>query len=280
MFCQGFTLLLWGCALQNVLSRLHPASMRMCTTKCFVKASPCFYEDVHYKMFCQGFTLLLWGCALQNVLSRLHPASMRMCITKCFVKASPCFWGCALQNVLSRLHPASMRMCTTKCFVKASPCFWGCALQNVLSRLHPASMRMCTTKCFVKASPCFYEDVHYKMFCQGFTLLLWGCALQNVFRSNVIVQWGQFNISFHTHFRIWVILLVDNPTVTVKWRTAIKAVYLYFSLCPSVIFDILSCSLTAIFILTNSLNYQVWKKYSHTCFSDHRYLAITCIVWP
>ena len=33
---------------------------------------------------------------------------------------------------------------------------------------------------------------------------------------------------FHTHFSIRVILTVEDPTVTVKCRTAIKVLFLYF----------------------------------------------------
>jgi hypothetical protein len=55
---------------------------------------------------------------------------------------------------------------------------------------------------------------------------------------------------FHTHFMVRVILIVIDPTVTVKCRTAIKALFLYFNLCLSVMLDSLSCSFTSIFFRT------------------------------
>jgi hypothetical protein len=51
---------------------------------------------------------------------------------------------------------------------------------------------------------------------------------------------------FHTHFKVLVILLIEDPTVTVKCRTAIKALFLYFNLCLSVMLNGLSCALTSI----------------------------------
>ena len=56
---------------------------------------------------------------------------------------------------------------------------------------------------------------------------------------------------FQTHFRIWAVLIVEDPTVTIKCRTAIKILFLYFNLCLSVKFDSLSCSFTSILFLTN-----------------------------
>jgi hypothetical protein len=50
-------------------------------------------------------------------------------------------------------------------------------------------------------------------------------------------------------------VIVEDHTVTVKCRTAIKGLFLYFSLCISVILDSLSCSysLTSTSFLTNYL---------------------------
>jgi len=48
----------------------------------------------------------------------------------------------------------------------------------------------------------------------------------------------------HTHFRVCVTLIVEDPTVTVKCRTARKALCLYFNVCLSVMLDSLSCSFT------------------------------------
>ena len=56
----------------------------------------------------------------------------------------------------------------------------------------------------------------------------------------------------HIMFRVWVLLIVEEPTVTMKCRTAIKVMFLYLILCPSVMLDSLSCSFTSTAILTNS----------------------------
>ena len=44
------------------------------------------------------------------------------------------------------------------------------------------------------------------------------------------------------HNRIWVLPIVEDPTVTAKCRTAIKELFLYLNLCLSVMLNILSCS--------------------------------------
>jgi len=35
----------------------------------------------------------------------------------------------------------------------------------------------------------------------------------------------------HTHFSIWVMLIIEDTTVTVKCRTTIKVLFLYFNVC-------------------------------------------------
>jgi len=50
-----------------------------------------------------------------------------------------------------------------------------------------------------------------------------------------------------------------SPTVTVKCKTAIKALFLYTNLCLSVKLDSLSCSFTSISFLTNQIKY--YKAY-------------------
>jgi hypothetical protein len=47
---------------------------------------------------------------------------------------------------------------------------------------------------------------------------------------------------FRTRIAVWVRLILEDPTVTVKSRTAIKALFLYFDLCLNVILDSLRCS--------------------------------------
>jgi hypothetical protein len=46
-------------------------------------------------------------------------------------------------------------------------------------------------------------------------------------------------------------LIIKDPIVTVKCRTAIKMLFLYFNLCLSIMFDSLSSSFTSISFLTN-----------------------------
>ena len=62
--------------------------------------------------------------------------------------------------------------------------------------------------------------------------------------------------TFHTRFRVLVELIFEDPTVTVKWRTTINAMYLYLDLCQSVMLDRLTCSFTSI-SLTNKA-YLEW----------------------
>jgi hypothetical protein len=52
------------------------------------------------------------------------------------------------------------------------------------------------------------------------------------------------------HNKVGVLPIVEDPTVTVKCRTAIKALFLYLNLGLSVMLDILSCSFTSIYFLT------------------------------
>ena len=88
----------------------------------------------------------------------------------------------------------------------------------------------------------------------SFLAFFWGDTLT----SSTIGGWGHIQNKIHIHFRIWVILIGEDPTVTVKCRTAIKVMCLYLILCLSVMLDHLSCSFTSISFLTNkfSLPYQ------------------------
>jgi len=58
---------------------------------------------------------------------------------------------------------------------------------------------------------------------------------------------------FHTHSRVWVLLIIEHLTAIVKFRTAIKALFLYINLCQSVKLDSLSCSFTSISLLTKCI---------------------------
>ena len=55
--------------------------------------------------------------------------------------------------------------------------------------------------------------------------------LHNQYRS--ITGWGLF----HIHFRMRAILIVDDPTMTVKCRTSITTIFIYLNLCKSVMLD-------------------------------------------
>jgi succinate dehydrogenase hydrophobic anchor subunit len=56
----------------------------------------------------------------------------------------------------------------------------------------------------------------------------------------------------HTHISVRVMFIIEDTTVTVKCRTAIKVMFLYFNLCLSVTLNSLSCSFTSISFLTTS----------------------------
>jgi len=48
-------------------------------------------------------------------------------------------------------------------------------------------------------------------------------------------------------------LIVVDPIATVKCRTAIKAIFLYFNLCMSVLLNNLSCPFTSLSFLANGV---------------------------
>ena len=55
---------------------------------------------------------------------------------------------------------------------------------------------------------------------------------------------------FHIYPSVRVMLIIEDPTVTVKCRTEIKALLLNINMCLSVQLHILSCSFTSISFLT------------------------------
>ena len=85
---------------------------------------------------------------------------------------------------------------------------------------------------------------------------------------------------FHTRFRVLVELIFEDPTVTVKWRTTINAMYIYLELCQSVMLDRLACSFTSIFSLTQICysEYLSWPR-SHVSLQQYISLQnnISCI---
>jgi hypothetical protein len=61
-----------------------------------------------------------------------------------------------------------------------------------------------------------------------------------------LIKMARYSIccgKFRTRIAVWVRLILEDPTVTVKSRPAIKALFLYFDLCLNVILDSLRCSL-------------------------------------
>ena len=55
-------------------------------------------------------------------------------------------------------------------------------------------------------------------------------------------------------------IIIEDHTVTVKFKTAMAGLFLYFNLCLSVMLDSLLCSFTSIFFLVNPLYRVVYAK--------------------
>ena len=58
---------------------------------------------------------------------------------------------------------------------------------------------------------------------------------------------------FHTHFKVWVMLIVEDPIKTGKLRTAIKTLFLYFNCCLSEKLNSISCSFISISFPTKKM---------------------------
>jgi hypothetical protein len=84
---------------------------------------------------------------------------------------------------------------------------------------------------------------------------------------------------FHTHFRVCVMFIIKVGTVTLKCRTVIKALFLYFNLCLSIMLDSLSCSFTSISFLTIP-NYKTLLTRRFTVCIIHilSYYSGTCLI--
>ena len=74
---------------------------------------------------------------------------------------------------------------------------------------------------------------------------------------------------FHTHLRVWVIHTVEDPAVTVKSRTAIKALSFYCNLYLSVMLDSVSCSFISISVHTNKIVGCTKSKITIICLFKH-----------
>ena len=55
---------------------------------------------------------------------------------------------------------------------------------------------------------------------------------------------------FHTRIGVWVILIAEDPTLAVKCRTPIKAIFIYFNLFWIIMLDSFSCPFTSISFLS------------------------------
>jgi hypothetical protein len=69
-------------------------------------------------------------------------------------------------------------------------------------------------------------------------------------------------VLFNTRFIVWVLLFIEDTTVTVKCRAAIKALFLYFNVCPSTMLDSRS-----MFIYIHILSYYKLCLYFKLCLS-------------
>jgi hypothetical protein len=86
----------------------------------------------------------------------------------------------------------------------------------------------------------FFQEVIF--WSRSFYLILKAISWDSPFYFSKKVNFGQ------VHFIVRVILNVADSTVTVKCRTAIKSLFLYFNICLSVMLDSLSCSFTLIYV--------------------------------
>ena len=108
----------------------------------------------------------------------------------------------------------------------------------------------------------------------GFWLPLW--YLQTLLKLFPVVtqkpwisdQHTKHTIPFHTHFRVWIILFLEDSTMTMKCRRAIKALFLYFNLCLSIMLDSLSCSFTSMSFLTKYFWGLRKERFSQVCFQN------------
>jgi len=63
----------------------------------------------------------------------------------------------------------------------------------------------------------------------------------------------------HTHFRVYIVFIVKDPTVTMKCRTSIKALFLYLNLC------LCDVGLSLMFIYIHIRSYYQLFPHSNVC---------------
>jgi hypothetical protein len=74
-------------------------------------------------------------------------------------------------------------------------------------------------------------------------------------------------VRFHTHFRVRGMLIIEDPTVIMKCRTAIKALFFHFNVCLSVKLDVpellIVCNkYKCLFIVRNEMDVNELQLYT------------------
>jgi hypothetical protein len=90
----------------------------------------------------------------------------------------------------------------------------------------------------------------------------------------------------HSVLRVWVILIVEDPSVTVKCGTPIKVLFCYFNVCTSEMLNSLSSSFTSISFLiywywwgnSKELQSEKWKKKNSVLLEQLQILIKTAII--
>jgi hypothetical protein len=90
-------------------------------------------------------------------------------------------------------------------------------------------------------------------------------------RRRICRSWSNI-MTLQARARFTLMLIIEDLTVTVKCRTAITPLFLYFNLCLNVILDSLSCSFTSISFLTTFIVF-VWgvevESWSKLCVQNN-----------
>jgi len=102
------------------------------------------------------------------------------------------------------------------------------------------------------------------------------CLVTMVLKLRPMIGYYDFRTrrQFHTHLRVWV-LLIEDPIVTVKYRTAL---FLYLNLCPSVMLNSLSCPFVTISSLTNCISIIVNKCCLFVCLFVVCLFVVCCLM--
>jgi hypothetical protein len=66
-----------------------------------------------------------------------------------------------------------------------------------------------------------------------------------------------------SHFRVWVMLIIEDPTKTAKSSRAKTTLFLHYNMCASAMFDSLSCSFTSTSFPITRKNMDVIEMVDH-----------------